>query len=176
MAIIFKLPSKDGNITPEKASKSRQMQLRDRTGYVRGLCYRWDPSLSRKPLPRFPHFMPPCHSGLLGSKMIQNDQYDIILIIWGHFGPIWTLHDDDTSQKLNLNLNEDCDHASPLPHWVISCEREWWRRQQQRRARAAKQASWFIHRWWWCWWSWSWSAGLVFMINIMIRWWYWWSW
>ena len=48
--------------------------------------------------------------------MIQNDQYDIILIIWGHFGPIWTLHDDDTSQKLNLNLNEDCDHASPLPH------------------------------------------------------------
>ena len=23
------------------------------------LCYRWDPSLSRNPVPRFPHFMPP---------------------------------------------------------------------------------------------------------------------
>ena len=23
--------------------------------------------------------------------MIQNDQYNIFLIIWGHFGPIWTL-------------------------------------------------------------------------------------
>ena len=25
------------------------------------LRYRWDPSLMRKPLPCFPHFMPPCH-------------------------------------------------------------------------------------------------------------------
>ena len=32
-------------------------------------------------------------SGLRGSKMIQNDQYNIFLIIWGHFGPIWTLLD-----------------------------------------------------------------------------------
>ena len=33
-------------------------------------------------------------SGLRGSKMIQNDQYNIFLTIWGHFGPIWTLLDD----------------------------------------------------------------------------------
>ena len=30
-----------------------------KTAYVRGLRYPWDPSLSRKPLPRFPHSMPP---------------------------------------------------------------------------------------------------------------------
>ena len=36
------------------------MQLCDKTAYVRGLHYRCVPSLSRKPLPRFPHFMPPC--------------------------------------------------------------------------------------------------------------------
>ena len=36
------------------------MQLRDKTAYAWGLRYRWDPSLSRKPLPRFLHFMPPC--------------------------------------------------------------------------------------------------------------------
>ena len=66
----FKFIPWPGNITPKKQRKSRQMQLRDRTAYARGLCYRWDPSLSRKPLPRFPHFMPPCHSGLRGSKMI----------------------------------------------------------------------------------------------------------
>ena len=33
-------------------------------------------------------------SGLRGSKMIQNDQYNIFLTIWGHFGPIWTLLDN----------------------------------------------------------------------------------
>ena len=36
------------------------MQFRDKTAYVWGLRYRWDPSLSRNPVPRFPHFMPPC--------------------------------------------------------------------------------------------------------------------
>ena len=35
------------------------MQFRDKTAYVWGLRYRWDPSLSRNPVPRFPHFMPP---------------------------------------------------------------------------------------------------------------------
>ena len=59
MANIFKFLSKDGNITPEKARKSRQMHFRDKTAYVWGLRYQWDPSLSRHPVPRFPHFMPP---------------------------------------------------------------------------------------------------------------------
>ena len=57
---MFELPSKDGNITPEKVRKSRQMQFRDKTAYVWGLCYRWDPSLSMNPVRQFAHFMPPC--------------------------------------------------------------------------------------------------------------------
>ena len=31
---MFELPSKDGNITPEKARKSQQMQFHDKTAYV----------------------------------------------------------------------------------------------------------------------------------------------
>ena len=34
------LPLKDGNITTEKARKSRQMQFHDKTAYVWGLRYR----------------------------------------------------------------------------------------------------------------------------------------
>ena len=37
---MFELPSKDGNITPEKVRKSRQMQFHDKTAYVWGLRYR----------------------------------------------------------------------------------------------------------------------------------------
>ena len=40
MANIFEFLSKDGNITPEKVRKSRQMQFRDKTAYVWGLRYR----------------------------------------------------------------------------------------------------------------------------------------
>ena len=59
MANIFEFLSKDGNITPEKARKLRQMQFHDKTAYVWGLRYRWDPSLSMNPVCRFAHFMPP---------------------------------------------------------------------------------------------------------------------
>ena len=61
MANIFEFLSKDGNITPEKVRKSRQMQFHDKTAYVWGLRYRWDPSLSMSPARRLAHFMPPCH-------------------------------------------------------------------------------------------------------------------
>ena len=59
MANIFEILSQDGNITPEKARKSRQMQFHDKTAYVWGLRYRWDPSLSMNPVRQFAHFMPP---------------------------------------------------------------------------------------------------------------------
>ena len=62
MANIFEFLSKDGNITPEKARKSRQMHFRDKTAYVWGRCYRWDPSLLMNPVCRFAHFMPTCHT------------------------------------------------------------------------------------------------------------------
>ena len=48
MANIFEFLSKDGNIPPEKVRKSRQMQFHDKTAYVWGLRYRWNPSLSMK--------------------------------------------------------------------------------------------------------------------------------
>ena len=35
--------------------------------------------------------LPMPQSGLRGPKMIPNDQYNMYLIIWGHFGPILTL-------------------------------------------------------------------------------------
>ena len=59
MANIFELPSKDRNITPEKTCKSRQMQFSDKTAYVWGLHYWWDPWLSTSPTRRLAHFMPP---------------------------------------------------------------------------------------------------------------------
>ena len=51
MANIFELPSKYGNITPEKARKSRQIQLRDKTAYVWGLSYRRVRSFAIKEAP-----------------------------------------------------------------------------------------------------------------------------
>ena len=73
MANIFKFLSKDGNITPEKARKSRQMQFHDKTAYVWGLRYRWDPLLSRNPVPRFPHFMPPWHSQYFLCNFVSHE-------------------------------------------------------------------------------------------------------
>ena len=58
MANIFEFLSKDGNITPEKVRKSRQMQFRDKTAYLWGLRYRWAPLLSMNPVRQFAHFMP----------------------------------------------------------------------------------------------------------------------
>ena len=37
--------------------------------------------------------LPMSQSGLKGSKIIPYDQYNMILTIWHHFGPIWTLLD-----------------------------------------------------------------------------------
>ena len=42
-----------------KNAVSWQMQFRDKTAYVWGVCYWWDPSLSMSPAHRNAHFMPP---------------------------------------------------------------------------------------------------------------------
>jgi len=78
MANIFEFLSKDRNITPEKARKSRQMQFHDKTAYVWGLCYRWDPSLLMNPVRRFAHFMPPC---LQQSHTSTNTRYTHSLLL-----------------------------------------------------------------------------------------------
>ena len=47
-------------------------------------------------------------SGLRRFKMIQNDQYNIFLIIWGHFGPIWTLLDQFRQNLIFCLKTEKC--------------------------------------------------------------------
>ena len=70
MANICEFLSKDGNNTPEKARKSRQMLFHDKTAYVRGLRYRWDPSVSMNQVRQFAHFMPPCFRILLLPRKV----------------------------------------------------------------------------------------------------------
>ena len=60
---------------PQIARKSRQMQFHDKTAYVWGLRYRWDPSLSMNPVCRFAHFMPPCMWGLWRDGCKENWRY-----------------------------------------------------------------------------------------------------
>ena len=86
MANIFEFLSKDGNITLEKARKSRQMQFHDKTAYVWGLCYRWDPSLSMIPVRRFAHFMPPCLMLMIffALGIFQNKQFNWNENLQGH--------------------------------------------------------------------------------------------
>ena len=78
MANIFEFLSKDGNITPEKARKSRQMQFHDKIAYVWGLRYRWDPSLLMNPVRRFAHFMLHC---LQQSHTSTNTRYTHSLLL-----------------------------------------------------------------------------------------------
>ena len=61
MANIFEFLSKDGNITPEKARKSRQMQFRDKCSFATKQrmfgVFAIDEILRYRGT-RFPHFMP----------------------------------------------------------------------------------------------------------------------
>ena len=52
--------------------------------------------------------LPMSQSGLRGSKMIPNDQYNMFLIIWGHFGPIWTLWDHFRQNLIFCLKNTKC--------------------------------------------------------------------
>ena len=52
--------------------------------------------------------LPMSQSGLRGSKMIPNDQYNMFLIIWGHFGPIWTLLDRFRQNLIFCLKTEKC--------------------------------------------------------------------
>ena len=53
-------------------------RFRDKTAYVWGLRYRWDPLLSRNPVPRFPHFMPPCLRSSLLALAMQLGEWDMM--------------------------------------------------------------------------------------------------
>ena len=47
-------------------------------------------------------------SGLGGSKMIPNDQFNLFLIIWGHFGTSWNLFDHITQNLIFCLKNTKC--------------------------------------------------------------------
>ena len=46
--------------SPKKRVNRDKCVFHDKTAYVGGLRYRWDPLLSRNLIPRFPYFKPPC--------------------------------------------------------------------------------------------------------------------
>ena len=52
--------------------------------------------------------LPMSQSGLRGPKMIPNDQYNMFLTIWGHFGIIWTLFDHFTQNLIFCPENTKC--------------------------------------------------------------------
>ena len=52
--------------------------------------------------------LPMSQKGLRGSKMIQNDQYNMFLTIWCHFGIIWTLFDHFTQNLIFCPENTKC--------------------------------------------------------------------
>ena len=100
MANIFEFLSKDGNITPEKVRKSRQMQFRDKTAYVWGLCYRWDPSLSMSPARRLAHFMPLCTDSWFFLSF--ENQTRSLVVVW-IAAQIWRLRKSNTCKLLKNN-------------------------------------------------------------------------
>ena len=48
------------------------------------------------------------------STTVQNDQYNIFLIIWGHFGPIWTLWDHFRQNLIFCLKNTKCFSAKVI--------------------------------------------------------------
>ena len=52
--------------------------------------------------------LPMSQKGLRGSKMIQNDQYNMFLTIWCHFGPSWTFLDHFRQNLIFCLKNTKC--------------------------------------------------------------------
>ena len=65
--------------SPKKRVNRDKCVFRDKTAYVWGLRYRWDPLLSRNLIPRFPHFKPPWFRLNLDWSQI-----------WFYFDKIWS--------------------------------------------------------------------------------------
>ena len=66
--------------------------------------------------------LPMSQSGLRGPKMIPDDQYNMFLTIWGHFGTIWTLFDHFTQNLIFCLENTKCFLAK-----VIRSKKSWHR-------------------------------------------------
>ena len=94
----------------EKAHKSRQMQFHDKTAYVWGLHYRWDPSLSMNPVRRFAHFMPPCFE-------VTNIWGEMMWIV--NCGNDWVLSCSDDSSIIMMS-SQRLLHISNRFHFSLS--------------------------------------------------------
>ena len=57
--------------SPKKSVNRDKCVFHDKTAYVWGLRYRWDPLLSRNLIPRFPHFKPPCDKDQWKDSLIR---------------------------------------------------------------------------------------------------------
>ena len=62
-------------------------------------------------------------SGLRGSKMIQNDHYNMFLTIWRHFGPIWTILNHFRQNLIFYLKNTKCFLAKAISESCVCSER-----------------------------------------------------
>ena len=127
MANRFEFLSKDGNITPEKARKSRQMQFREQTAYVWGLRYGWDPSLSMRSFaidePGSP--VRALYATLLwGYQYLRRNDVNCELWQWLSFVLFWRFfyhYDVITTAAPNIQPFSFL-FVSPLPTTLTHCE------------------------------------------------------
>ena len=145
MTNIFEFLSKDGNITPEKAHKSRQMQFHDKTAYVWGHRYWWDPSLLMNP---FVGSRTLCHPGcytdcVQAHKQTSQFQVDHPLLIIlkvlecvfnGFPFQIKNFRQDIIKKHLqsspsvlkNWSIDECEKQSDKMKQLVQTCEQRWW--------------------------------------------------
>ena len=127
MANIFEFLSKDGNITPEKARKSRQMQFHDKTAYVWGLWglgideilrYRWTQFVSSRTL---------CHPDFDIFSQTLNLHYTIM-----NFNDFLLFQWIKSRQGITLKPNQRLE-VDPYSFYLKKV-RSWWRRQNSNKS------------------------------------------
>ena len=132
-------------ITPEKEPKSRQMQFHDKTAYVWGLRYWWDPSLLMNP---FVGSRTLCHPGcytdcVQAHKQTSQFQVDHPLLIIlkvlecvfnGFPFQIKNFRQDIIKKHLqsspsvlkNWSIDECEKQSDKMKQLVQTCEQRWW--------------------------------------------------
>ena len=97
------------------------MRFCDKIEYVWGLRYRWDPSLSRNLIPRFPHFVPPCDLPTIHIDLLYLNLNLYVYIYLYVYVYIYIFHIDVSLQQpllylsLNLYLNSTVHKDLSLP-------------------------------------------------------------
>ena len=102
--------------------KSQQIQFQDKTAYVWGLRYRWDPSLSMNPVRRFAHFMPPWLR-LHGIDTIQLNFDCCCLFLLGSCFD--TFHHRDAALCIKVEIGNEA-----MRRWATLSWRPFWTEQK----------------------------------------------